>query len=1458
MANLVDTGVNGDLRVTGTMFGTQAGNYATCATAAGTAAKAVTISGFTLTTGIHVFVKFTVTNTAAVASLTLNVSGTGAKAMKYRGGNLPAVGTLSASRVYEFIYDGTNWELVGDLDTNTQTVTGVKGNAESSYRTGQVNITPANIGVSATTTSVTVGDTTANIPQATTTTPKMDGTAAVGSETTWAKGDHVHPTDTSRAPTSHASSATTYGVGTTANYGHVKLNESHPITVGTTASNGVATGQSHMHNAIESVARASVTTADLDHIYTNSCAHMILSQITAETSTTHDPGDGYMLSFMWDNTGAHDAQVYIPDSGTASAVDFGRLKIRYRNNSTWGDWGYLAAAHKATFLTSSDNLNNLKGDGHGNIIGYVWESTSTPSNTAFSDNHGAQMFVFGTSGTDYCIQVELRAGKGIYQRRLTAGTWGSWEKVLVSGDVSVPSTVPTLAWNTESTLATIDGKDIKVKLPASPDTDTKVTQTADTSNDAAYPLLAKNTTATSTITDTSRFTSGVTLNPKNKSITATTFIGALSGNATTATSLYKTAISYHRPVASSGDGKQWCRLATLTEANIASGGLWYGVGVVVNLYVNPYGVVNQQMHFGTYELVFRIGISAGSGYSLKTSGEMGIRRLHGPDRKASADGRSGIDWKIVRSDTKVEFFIKNSEWDSSLYIEKTQEVNGAGSRWVWKVENGLYTDDEFATYCSDKTTVDDTIRLTYKSNALVFPRKSSFNYDNWTQASSLITAEADYNGATNAPSTNWFYLLSMQGEDTAYAGQIAFRMTGDPGLFIRQRKSSAWNSWYRLLTTGDVTSTYSATGTSPVNGTAVASAISGKSPTSHTHTVKINGTDKTIAATGGTAVNLGTYTEFAHVGDTSVIGNNSPAADCKTYFANNVSNGSCKVVYCKNGDEYTLIFSKQSGGQYGNILKYGYASKYVYILRYQNGTWKSDDWEKIAAGYADSAESATSASSASKVANKLTLKIKTGTTEGTDLYTYDGSGAKTLDIKQGSNITLTAAASSLTIDGTPDTKVTSADNHYTPATVSGQDKTASASGATAAWSIDVVKGVTLNTDGKGHVTGLSVTSGKIPANPNTDTKVTSAANHYAPETVSGQDKTASASGATAAWSIDVVKGVTLNTDGKGHVTGLSVTSGKIPANPNTDTKVTSAANHYAPETVSGQDKTASASGATAAWSIDVVKGVTLNTDGKGHVTGLSVTSGKIPGNPNTDTKVKATAKTDDVNYKILATASASPTSGNATEAVYDADISLNPSTNTISANISGNAATASKINTSAKIGDTNKPVYIAADGTVTPISYTIATSVPSGAVFTDTKVTSSGNHYTPATVSGSEKTASASGATAAWSIDVVKGITISTDGKGHITDLAVTSGKIPANPGDTKVTQNLISTNGSYPVILKNSTTATDSPTNTVNYGAKITANPSTGQLHATTFDVNSKCTLQFNTTTNALDFVFA
>lgn len=100
----------------------QVTNYAVCSTAAATVAKTVNTGwDFDLYTGSIVFIKFTVTNSGAVASLTLNVNDTGAKPIKYRAANLSSAGTLAANRVYGFVYDGANWELMGDLDTNSNT-----------------------------------------------------------------------------------------------------------------------------------------------------------------------------------------------------------------------------------------------------------------------------------------------------------------------------------------------------------------------------------------------------------------------------------------------------------------------------------------------------------------------------------------------------------------------------------------------------------------------------------------------------------------------------------------------------------------------------------------------------------------------------------------------------------------------------------------------------------------------------------------------------------------------------------------------------------------------------------------------------------------------------------------------------------------------------------------------------------------------------------------------------------------------------------------------------------------------------------------------------------------------------------------------------------------------------------------------------------------------------------------
>lgn len=87
-------------------------NYGTCSTAAGTAAKVVSLSGFKLQTGAEVTVRFTVTNTAS--NPTLNVNGTGAKPIRYLGAAV-AAGYLAAGRIYRLLYDGSYWNIVGDI-----------------------------------------------------------------------------------------------------------------------------------------------------------------------------------------------------------------------------------------------------------------------------------------------------------------------------------------------------------------------------------------------------------------------------------------------------------------------------------------------------------------------------------------------------------------------------------------------------------------------------------------------------------------------------------------------------------------------------------------------------------------------------------------------------------------------------------------------------------------------------------------------------------------------------------------------------------------------------------------------------------------------------------------------------------------------------------------------------------------------------------------------------------------------------------------------------------------------------------------------------------------------------------------------------------------------------------------------------------------------------------------------
>lgn len=101
--------------------GATVNRFGTCSTAAATAAKTVSVTSgtFSLEAGARVTVKFTNANTADTP--TLNVNSKGAKNIFHKGAQITTGSNKSLlAGAVDFIYDGTQWHLIGNyIDTNT-------------------------------------------------------------------------------------------------------------------------------------------------------------------------------------------------------------------------------------------------------------------------------------------------------------------------------------------------------------------------------------------------------------------------------------------------------------------------------------------------------------------------------------------------------------------------------------------------------------------------------------------------------------------------------------------------------------------------------------------------------------------------------------------------------------------------------------------------------------------------------------------------------------------------------------------------------------------------------------------------------------------------------------------------------------------------------------------------------------------------------------------------------------------------------------------------------------------------------------------------------------------------------------------------------------------------------------------------------------------------------------------
>lgn len=82
--------------------------YASCSTASSTTAKTASLSGYALTKGGIVAVRF---GYAVPASSTLNINSTGAKTMRYRNATI-VDGVIGAGDIATFMYDGTYYQLI--------------------------------------------------------------------------------------------------------------------------------------------------------------------------------------------------------------------------------------------------------------------------------------------------------------------------------------------------------------------------------------------------------------------------------------------------------------------------------------------------------------------------------------------------------------------------------------------------------------------------------------------------------------------------------------------------------------------------------------------------------------------------------------------------------------------------------------------------------------------------------------------------------------------------------------------------------------------------------------------------------------------------------------------------------------------------------------------------------------------------------------------------------------------------------------------------------------------------------------------------------------------------------------------------------------------------------------------------------------------------------------------------
>lgn len=255
------------------------------------------------------------------------------------------------------------------------------------------------------------------------------------------------------------------------------------------------------------------------------------------------------------------------------------------------------------------------------------------------------------------------------------------------------------------------------------------------------------------------------------------------------------------------------------------------------------------------------------------------------------------------------------------------------------------------------------------------------------------------------------------------------------------------------------------------------------------------------------------------------------------------------------------------------------------------------------------------------------------------------------------------------------------------------------------------------------------------------------------------------------------------------------------------------------------------------------KGATLSWGATSTIATIGSTDIKVtmPANPNTntDTLVKQTAKTDDVEYKILTTTSASPSNGSAAEAAYSTDFKINPNTKILTApHFLASHTSGGQNEYRVTYGDTVDMALMIGTGNINHGLYDSKAS--KWMIYADDSgnVTVNGN-ATTATKATQDESGNNIKASYASSFSI-SGHTITLKNKNGDSLGTIT---VPDNNDNNKVTQAYSTTNANYPLLLTatagvSSTSSRGDTTSILNN--TIYGNPNKGMLYSKGLTVSS------------------